>query len=89
MKIPGKQHQPAPTRGREVWVGAASEISVFSVRLPFRRGEQKALSAVFRGIHPACGMPKWLASCDLGLVALFWYSGPLVRSLTLSGLTQR
>lgn len=42
MKTPGKQHQ-----GWEVWVGAASEISVFSVRLPFRRGEQKAVSAIF------------------------------------------
>lgn len=84
MKTPGKQHQ-----GWEVWVGTASEISVFSVRLPFRRGEQKAVSAIFRGLHPACGMLKWLASCDLGLAALFWYSGPLLRSLTLSGLTLR
>lgn len=76
MKIPGKQHRLAPTWGRAVWVGATSELCVFSVRLPpFGRGEWKALSAFSRGIHPACGMPEWLASGDLGLTTLFWFSG--------------
>lgn len=90
MKIPGKQHRLAPTWGRAVWVGATSELCVFSVRLPpFGRGEWKALSAFSRGIHPACGMPEWLASGDLGPATLFWFSGFLVRSLTLSGLTVR
>lgn len=35
MEIPGKQHQLAPShRGREVWVGAASEISGFLCEPP-------------------------------------------------------